>query len=217
MKTNRSFVFFTIVLLLVISLSACTKSASKGSTATPAGQTTPLADATGVIDTLILASTQTAMVAGSVPTAVMDITPQATEIVVVAPPTEMPTPMPTAVSAALPTPELVVPASYTLHSGEFPFCIARRFNVNPTDLLNINNLGGGTYYAGMVLKIPQNGRTFPGNRTLRAHPTTYTAKAGDTVYSVACLFGDVSPEAIIAANALQAPYKLTSGQILNIP
>lgn len=216
MKTNRSFAFFTIALLLVISLSACTKPASKAPTATPAGQTTPLADATGVIDTLILASTQTAAAGAILPTPVMDITPQATEIVI-APPTAIPTPIPTVVSAALPTPVLSVPANYTLHAGEFPFCIARRFNINPADLLNINNLGGGTYYAGMVLKIPQNGRPFPGERALRAHPTTYTAKAGDSIYSVACLFGDVSPEAIIAANALQDPYKLTAGQILNIP
>ena len=47
---------------------------------------------------------------------------------------------------------------------------------------------------------------------LNPHPDTYTVEAGDTVYSIACFYGDVSPEAIIAVNQLEEPYELTAGQ-----
>ena len=33
-----------------------------------------------------------------------------------------------------------LPASYTIQKGEFPFCIARRFNVNPNEMLQITGL-----------------------------------------------------------------------------
>jgi len=69
----------------------------------------------------------------------------------------------------------------------------------------------------MVLKIPQTGHPFPGSRVLRSHPTTYSVQTGDTVYSIACLFGDVSPDAIAAANGLAEPFKIASGQVINIP
>ena len=35
------------------------------------------------------------------------------------------------------------PLYYTLQSGEFPYCIARRFNIDPRELLAINNLSSG--------------------------------------------------------------------------
>jgi LysM repeat protein len=40
---------------------------------------------------------------------------------------------------------------------------------------------------------------------------------GETIYSIACFYGDVSPEAIIAVNQLEEPYDLSPGQALNIP
>jgi len=73
--------------------------------------------------------------------------------------------------------------------------------------------------AGTTLQIPQSGNWDPahGSRSLKQHPTTYSVQPGDTVYSIACAFGDVSPEAIIAVNGLQSPYTLTAGQSLQIP
>jgi len=110
------------------------------------------------------------------------------------------------------------PATYTLQPGEFPFCIARRFNVNATDILNLNGLNLNSHpAAGTVLHIPQTGVWSSGARALIPHPTTYTVNAGDTIYTIACAFGDVDPNAIIIANALKSPYTLTSGQTLNIP
>ena len=110
------------------------------------------------------------------------------------------------------------PASYTLQRGEFPYCIARRFDVDPTTLLSLNGLSSGdVYYPNLTLKIPQGG-SFPGTRALRNHPATYTVAASDeTVYSVACLFGDVDPGAIAQANNLSSGTALTPGRQLSIP
>jgi LysM repeat protein len=109
------------------------------------------------------------------------------------------------------------PASYTLQKGEFPYCIARRFDVDPGQLLNLNGLSNGDiYYPNLTLKIPQSG-SFPGTRALRNHPATFTASSGDTVYGIACIFGDVDPTAIASANNISVGTALTSGQQLSIP
>jgi LysM repeat protein len=129
----------------------------------------------------------------------------------------------TSTLAAVGTPATAAPAGprpseWTLRSGEFPYCIARRFDVDPSALLSLNGLtNGNIFYAGRTLKIPQSG-TFPGTRALRNHPATYTAAGNDTVYSIACLYGDVRPEDIVRANSLSsADVDLTSGQQLSIP
>jgi len=126
-----------------------------------------------------------------------------------------------AVSGTLPTSAPVGsrPAEWTLRSGEFPYCIARRFDVDPSALLSLNGLtNGNIFYPGRTLKIPQSG-SFPGTRALRNHPATYTvASATETVYSIACTFGDVRPQDIITANNLSGDDPdLTSGQQLSIP
>ena len=54
------------------------------------------------------------------------------------------TPMPgTTPAVIVPTPTPGHPATYTLQSGEFPWCIARRFNVDPNELLSLNGLTDG--------------------------------------------------------------------------
>lgn len=111
------------------------------------------------------------------------------------------------------------PSTYALQKGEFPYCLARRFDVNPEELLSLNGLTrGDIYYPNLTLKIPQTGNPFPGTRALRTHPTTYTvASAGDTLYGVACVFGDVDPAAIASANNISVSSSLTAGQQLSIP
>ncbi len=111
------------------------------------------------------------------------------------------------------------PASYALQQGEFPYCVARRFNVNPDELLSLNGLADGqTYYPGLTLKIPQTGNPFPADRALHPHPTTYTVSSSEqTVYGVACIYGDVDPAAIAAANGISVNATLTAGQQLSIP
>lgn len=112
----------------------------------------------------------------------------------------------------------VVPSSYTLQTGEYPFCIARRFNVDPTELMNLSGIvSGAETYPGQILRIPQTGHRFPAARALRTHPTTFTVRPGDTVYVIACVFGDVDPIALGLANNLAAPYTLSVGSVINIP
>ncbi len=85
------------------------------------------------------------------------------------------------------------PATYTIHTGEFPYCLARRFDVNPDDLLSMNGLvRGQILQPGLTLNIPQTG-SFPGSRALHTHPAQYTVNVDDSFYSIACYFGDVDP------------------------
>ncbi len=115
--------------------------------------------------------------------------------------------------------EYPIPDSYTLNTGEFPYCIARRFDIAPSALLNTNNLNrSSVVYPGTTLTIPKNAPNFnEGPRALRQHPTTYTVRGGDTIYSIACLFGDVFPQAIADANGLEGSYTLNVGQTIKIP
>jgi LysM repeat protein len=127
-------------------------------------------------------------------------------------PTEAATPAPTSSGGG------GRPSSYTLQEGEFPYCIARRFNVNPDELLTLNGISRGTLVApGTTLHIPQTGNPFPATRALHSHPASYTVRSGDTIYTVACYFGDVDPMAIAVSNNLGSPYTLTAGATISIP
>jgi len=109
------------------------------------------------------------------------------------------------------------PATYTLQEGEFPYCIARRFDVNPDALLAASGLTSpDVYYAGLKLTIPQTG-SFPGSRSLLSHPTTYSALSGQTLYEIACKYGDVDPAAIASLNGISLSASTTAGQQIKIP
>jgi LysM repeat protein len=110
------------------------------------------------------------------------------------------------------------PAYYVLQAGEYPWCIARRFNVAPKELLRVNNLSSGWIYnIGLSLTIPQGTGGFPSPRALHPHPTTYTVPQSNmTVNAVACYFGDVDPLAIMQYNNLTSPI-LYFGMTLQIP
>jgi LysM repeat protein len=182
---------------------------------TAAAQTTVAGGGTPATPGAVSTST-TPQAAGTVITPQSDVIVTATSTaVVISTPTN-------AISqpAATSVPPGVRPASYTLQSGEFPYCIARRFNVDPDELLALSGLSSSqanSLASGTVLKIPQSG-AFPGNRALAAHPTTYTVVSSDeTIYGVACKFGDVDPNAVATANGISVSASLTAGQQLKIP
>jgi len=164
----------------------------------------------------ILAATQTAAaLKGTMSTGNLPGIATSTPTFTYSTPVSLATATPTAIS--YPTPTAGIPSQYTIQSGEFPYCIARRFNVNPADLLSANGLGNTSQVSiGTVLTIPQ-GTSWPGTRSLKAHPTTYTVGYGDTIGSIACGFGDADPNIILAANGLSAGATLTTGQVLQIP
>ena len=211
MKKNRSYTLIVLFLLLVVSLTACVKDLPAPKTEKPKA-VEPTKAATEMIDIIYEFTTQTA-IALSQPN---QGTPEATPLAPVATAVVI-APAATAVPVIAP---LVVPASYILQKDEFVYCIARRFNVNPDELMALNGMNrssGQMVSPGLSLKIPQTGNIFPAARALRAHPTTYTVVGGETIYKIACLFGDVDPLAIATLNGLVAPYNLTAGQTLNIP
>ncbi|MBN2116040.1 MAG: LysM peptidoglycan-binding domain-containing protein [Anaerolineales bacterium] len=238
-RSKRGATVASTLMLIAVIVSACQRSAStppavadtpdRSLFASPIAETS---DAPGMSD-IELFGTNTALALSGTPASVETQTPLTPVGIETQDPnvTLTPTPLvalnPTATATlAISAGETIPasapvgsrPASYTLQKGEFPYCIARRFDVNPDDLLSLNGLSSGNlYYPNLTLKIPQSG-SFPGARALRNHPATYTVAASDeTVYSVACLFGDVDPAALAQANNISPGAALTSGQQLSIP
>lgn len=118
------------------------------------------------------------------------------------------------------TPVVTTPSTYTLQKGEWPICIARRYGIDIATLLSTNGMNMNSKPgAGTTLTIPTGSawNSVYGSRTLKAHPTTYTVGAGDSVYSIACNFGDVAPESILAVNNLASPSDLKAGTTIRIP
>ena len=226
--SKKLILILAVGMVLALFLVACERSATQAQLPTPtATGNPPVDDPMKMLQSL---ATQTAMAGTGLPisgTPTLELT--GTPIVVgtivsptptsLIPPTGEPgittTPAtPLAITVTPPT----RPATYTLHEGEFPYCIARRFNIDPEALLSLNNLTSGEIYSpGLVLKIPQTAASFPSPRALIQHPATYAVLSGDTIYSIACKYGDVDPLDIVAVNSLTAPYKLTVGLSLSIP
>lgn len=231
-KTQMSKKVWLVILIavaLAVALSACQKSASNAPVTTPTATgnfpfPTPIPD-----DALknVLAGTQTAVAmtkpGGPTPSATAPAAVSLTKAPVATNPQATQTPVPVQPTATMPA--VVVPtatpghpSTYTLQKGEFPFCIARRYNLNIATVLSINGLNINSKPAvGAVLKLPAETGWDAGNRALIPHPATYTVIDGDTIYAVACAYGDADPNAIIAANSLKSPYDLTAGQSLQIP
>lgn len=210
---------------LALMIGACTRSASTAPTQTPVGGTpsSPLTGQQATMEAVRAALlTQTAQAAAGGGSGTSTPTPDSGVVTATPGGGAGVTPgTPGTPAAATPTfapaPTFPVPASYTLHEGEFPYCLGRRFNRNPEDILALNGLTSNSYtYPGQTLQIPTTG-TFIGQRALLAHPTNYVVQGGQTIYSIACNFGDVYPEAIAAVNGLSAPYTLTVGSTIRIP
>ncbi len=231
---NKRFQIILVSVLLLLALTACVRPASKAPSSeaapTSAGSFPVPGTTDDVMSQLEKAATQTLMAQQGTPIA----SPTAVLVEATAlPPQETPVPETTTVvqlpaapvaaaatSAPIAVPSATpgIPSSWTLQKGEHPYCLARRFNVNPDELLRINALSANSYfYGGMVLKIPQTGNPFPAGRSLKTHPADYKVSSGDTIYSVACQYGDADPYAIATANGLSSPYTLTAGQTIHIP
>jgi hypothetical protein len=204
-----------LLILTAILLGACTRSATSASGSTPTED--PLES---IFNTI---ATQTALAAGpkdpdltSSPIASSTSIFGATATIAASSTTA-----PTATTTPAPITELDVPNNYTLHLGEWPYCLARRFDIGSASLLAANDLTeqqAANLSVGYTLVIPVDDvGSFGGDRSLRSHPTTYTASGTDTIYSIACAFGDVWPEHIAEANAMDIDEDLQGGLQLHIP
>jgi LysM repeat protein len=229
MKINR-FLLLVFIAVIAVGVTGCKLPASTAPAATPttgSGFPVPGTETMGLFETI---ATQTAAAAqgGGVPATTQSVgqptkpavtgqtgsQPQATPA-----PSKTPVPpTPTKKAVTVPKATAGLPSSYTLQKGEYPYCIARRFNLNPGELLSINGLSTSSMtFPGTRLTIPQTGHTFPDGRELHSHPTNFTVRSGDTIYTIACYFGDVDPLVIADVNGLSSPYNLTTGDVLQIP
>jgi len=208
MRKEKTIFLFSLLIAASMLISACTQSASTGGVPTQED-----ADIQGILDA-IENQPKVEITPSEAPP--LDTQPEPTETPVALSPAETPTPTPEPTKEIVAV-DLTVPEKYTLKKGEFPWCLARRFNVDVTTLMNVNGLSGSFYEPGKVLTIPKDAKAYQGDRTLHAHPTTYTVKSGDSFYSIACYFGDVWPEQIAAQNSMTLGDALTSGTQLDIP
>jgi LysM repeat protein len=220
MNIQRFLRFSTVMaafVLLAVMLAGCRLPASQGIEGDSTQYPVPGGTEQGMGDLdVILTQTAMALLTPQPPPATAP--PQAPAVTETPAPAPTQPPQPTAVVAYVEATPGKPPATYVLQAGEFPFCIARRFNVDQYELLNINGLGlRSNVYPGTTLRIPQTGNPFVGDRSLLDHPTTYKIKTGDTIYKIACIFGDVSPDMIALQNNLQAPFNLNAGEVLIIP
>ncbi len=209
---NKSHMLLLIVIISSLLFSACTMSASTPPPITP---TTNLSEIARQATETAIAKTPKAgdtQVPDETQITDGDITPP------VAAPTSTPAPVVSKETSAPDPVSYAVPDSYSLHKGEFVFCLARRFNILPADIMTLNGYeSGDILYPGEIVKIPSNSRAYSGERALQYHPTTYSVIPGDTIYSISCLFGNVDPRAIAATNDLDVDQALTSGTVLQIP
>jgi LysM repeat protein len=236
---KRDLIIVSTLVLVMIVTSACNQAYSQA----PAATLTPVSQSlfaspgpTDAMDPVAAFATGTALAelttspgapGASTPTSPAGITPQAAT----ATPQVITGATSTATLAVAQTPQTGPtatnippgsrPSTYTLQSGEFPWCIARRFNVDPNELLAASGLTIGqanSLSTGTVLTIPQSGKPFPENRMLHNHPDTYTVDfSSETIYGVACYYGDIDPAVIAQANGLSVSADLTAGQKLTIP
>jgi len=225
--TKKMWIFLLIGCIIVLTMASCERPASKAPVpeATSSGDLPfPLPTSDNAMKVIL---TQTAIArnitnpVAAVPTNTPPVAVQPADTEAPPPTPEPPQATATLASTAVPVPPATPghPATYTLQDGEHPYCIARRFNVDPGELLSINGLGANPLLdPGTEIKIPTTGSTWSvGERSLLAHPSTWTVDPGDTIYYIACQYGDVDPNAIAIANGLQSPFSLTVGQVLHIP
>lgn len=104
--------------------------------------------------------------------------------------------------------------TYTVKAGDTLYSIAQRFNTTVAKIAAANNLPNVNFLRiGQVLIIP-------GTSTTPTPPpvtsTTYTVKAGDTLYSIAQRFNTTVAK-IAAANNITNVNLLRIGQVLKIP
>ena len=215
---KKSYLLLLIPLIVVLVLSGCVRKAS-----TPAATTPHVIDVANTplpVDQQILSATMTAqaiMQEFNMPTQIVQNPLGTPEVITQVPPTPIP------VGTATPTPMPILqpmtrPTTWTVQSGETIYCLARRFDVDPGDMLAINNLYAGSMLSiGDVLEVPQTGSWPTDDRSLLAHPDTWNVSPGESVYYVACAYGDVWPEQIIQLNGLQEPYDLSGIATLQIP
>ncbi|MEX6634590.1 peptidoglycan DD-metalloendopeptidase family protein [Hyphococcus lacteus] len=104
--------------------------------------------------------------------------------------------------------------------GDTVYAISRRFNVEPAELIDANDLKKPYGLSvGQVLKLPKGATAIAVDaptRRVAAQDRLHTVRGGETLYAISRASG-VSVGNIAAANNLRAPYALSVGQRIVIP
>lgn len=213
----RSILILLAIALTVFALSACTRSASTPPPTTGDGEESGAQSETqatmDAVRSAILTQTAQAGVGGT-------STPTPTE----APVETQGTPAGVTTPLATATP-LGQEIEYTVQPGDWIFKIARDFNVDPQEIIDLNNLTNpGSLVPGMVLKIPVAGTTEPvvqgtpstGTGTPASGTKIHIVQPGEWIWQIARLYG-VDPQEIIDINNLTNPASISPGDELIIP
>ncbi|NOX95181.1 MAG: peptidoglycan DD-metalloendopeptidase family protein [Alphaproteobacteria bacterium] len=100
------------------------------------------------------------------------------------------------------------------------YVIARRFNVSPKAIISANDLRAPyALRVGQALKLPKGATVATAPAPIRqvvARDMLYTARKGDTLYSISKA-SNVPVKEIAKANRMRAPYRLSIGQKILVP
>ena len=124
-------------------------------------------------------------------------------------------------SSAITSGESAAPASavatYAVEPGDSLLRIAVLFDTTTEELQTLNGLvDADLLRIGQVLIVPSVAAPPPASLAEPVIGATYTVAEGDSLLSIAELFG-VDPEAIVLANQLQDPDLVVAGEELRIP
>ncbi len=209
---SRSPLALLSLLCVALLITACTRSATTQTLATPAegvggggegiggGE-----DATQAVEATNAAAMQALLVAGQTQTAQAQL---------ILGPTSTPTPPPTPEPTIAPTSGVT---SYTVKSGDWLYQIARDHNVDPKDLIAANPQlnPNAVLVPGTVLTIPVPGGAPPPGATTTGQKT-YVVKSGDNLFRIA-LNNNVAYQTLAQLNNIPAPYTVYPGQVLALP
>ena len=101
---------------------------------------------------------------------------------------------------------------YIVKKGDSLWSIASKNNISVNDLKQLNNLSNNTLQIGQILKFPTASDNDIDNTVSE---NIYTVKQGDTLYSIARLYG-ITTDKLKSANNLPSN-TLSIGQVLIIP
>ncbi len=104
--------------------------------------------------------------------------------------------------------------------GDSVYVIARRFNVSPKAIISKNDLRSPfALRVGQALKLPKGATLATASAPIRqvvARDMLYTARKGDTLYSISKA-SNVPVKRIAKANKMRAPYTVSIGQKILVP
>jgi LysM repeat protein len=217
----RTLFSFLIIAVFVLALSACTRSASTPPPATEEGGVTGAQSETQATMDAVRSAilTQTAQAGeGGLPTATPTEAPAEAQ--------ETPGAGGTSVATSPTATPLGQEIEYTVQPGDWIFKIAREFDVDPQEIIDLNNLTNPSQLSpGMVLKIPTEGTTVEptvegtaaaATGTPTGSTTIHIVQPGEWIWQIARLYG-VDPQTIIDANNLSSPSTISPGDELIIP